>query len=60
MALKMMKNNKSPGEDGLPKEFYIHFQAVLIDLLHELYNNIGIVMSKLIPIEQNVEYKVDK
>ena len=26
-ATKEMKNNKTPGEDGIPKEFYLHFYS---------------------------------
>ena len=40
-ALIEMKNEKSPGEDGLPKEFYVTFFEELKDILVELYNNIN-------------------
>ena len=35
-----MKNGKSPGEDGIPKEFYEFFIDELKDILCELLNNI--------------------
>ncbi|KAI8521374.1 hypothetical protein Bbelb_011280 [Branchiostoma belcheri] len=38
-AVKGMENNKSPGSDGLPKEFYLQFWALLgqdlLDVLNE-------------------------
>ena len=39
-ALSQMKNNKSPGNDGLPKEFYITFWHDIKELLETLYINI--------------------
>ena len=39
-ALKAMKNNKSPGEDGITKEFYITFLEDIKDELCEMFNNI--------------------
>ena len=39
-AIKGMKNEKSPGDDGIPKEFYHKFFHLLKDELTELYNNI--------------------
>ena len=39
-AIKEMANEKSPGEDGLPKEFYQKFKTILIPELCEIYNNI--------------------
>ena len=39
-ALNQMSNNKSPGSDGLTKEFYIHFWPELKEELTELYINI--------------------
>ena len=39
-ALKQMKNNKSPGDDGLTKEFYAHFYLELKDDLTEVLNTI--------------------
>ena len=45
-----MAKEKSPGEDGLPKEFYHKFQDILIPELCELYNNI--VLSGKQPISQ--------
>lgn len=38
--LKNMKNGKSPGIDGFPKEFYLQFWDVLGDDLVETINNI--------------------
>ena len=39
-AIKEMANEKSPGDDGLPKEFYQKFKDILIPELCEIYNNI--------------------
>ena len=39
-ALKEMKKNRSPGEDGLTKEFYEKFDFLLIDEIGILLNNI--------------------
>ncbi|XP_060082146.1 uncharacterized protein LOC132561434 [Ylistrum balloti] len=39
-AIKHMKNNKSPGSDGLTKEFYLTFFDLLGDHLVTLYNDI--------------------
>ena len=39
-AIKSMNNEKSPGEDGIPKEFYNHFFDELKEILIELFNNI--------------------
>ena len=39
-AIQEMKNNKSPGNDGLPKEFYEVFWNELKYILPEVYNNI--------------------
>ena len=39
-AISGMKNEKSPGEDGIPKEFYDKYYHLLEDHLSELYNNI--------------------
>ena len=35
-----MKNEKSPGEDGIPKEFYDKYYHLFEDELYYLYNNI--------------------
>ena len=35
-----MKNNKTPGEDELSKEFYITFKDLLIEDMSEMLNNI--------------------
>ena len=37
-TIKKLKNNKSPGPDGFPGEFYKCFQAEMIPLLHRVYN----------------------
>ncbi len=39
-AIREMKNEKSPGEDGIPKEFYLSFFDELKEILTELFNNI--------------------
>ena len=39
-ALNQMQNNKSPGADGLPKEFYITFWSELKEDICEMLNNI--------------------
>ena len=49
-ALNKMANNKSPGNDGLPKEFYITFWEELKSDLVELYNNI--YLKKCLPESQ--------
>lgn len=33
-----LKNNKSPGADGFPGEFYKHFQEEITPLLHRVFN----------------------
>lgn len=38
-ALKSMKNNKTPGPDGLTKEFYLHYWDIVGDDLTEVLNN---------------------
>ena len=40
LALKGMKNNKSPGSDGLPREFYLKFWNTLKPHLLEVLNEI--------------------
>ena len=49
-AISGMKNEKSPGEDGIPKEFYDKYYHLLEDHLSELYNNI--LLSKEQPQSQ--------
>ena len=39
-VIKEMKNEKSPGDDGIPKEFYEHFFNDMKEILTELFNNI--------------------
>ena len=39
-AIKELMDEKSPGDDGLPKEFYAKFQEIIIPELSEIYNNI--------------------
>ena len=46
-ALGNMENNKTPGPDGLPKEFYVTFFDTVIDDLCEVYNYI--LTSELMP-----------
>ena len=40
LALAGMKNNKTPGLDGLPREFYIKFFNIMSDDLCEVFNEI--------------------
>ena len=49
-AIKGMKNEKSPGDDEIPKEFYHKFFHLLKDELTELYNNIK--FEKIMPDSQ--------
>ena len=42
-----MENNKKPGPDGLPKEFYVTFFGTVIDDFCEVYNYI--LDSELMP-----------
>ena len=49
-AIKGMKNEKSPGDDGIPKEVYHKFFHLLKDELTELYNNIK--FEKIMPDSQ--------
>ena len=39
LAIKQMQNNKSPGLDGLPKEFYAKFFSIIGDKFVEMINN---------------------
>ena len=39
-ALKQMDNFKSPGSDGLPKDFYLTFFDIISDVLVSVYNNV--------------------
>ena len=39
IAIKGMKNEKSPGEDSITKEFYETYYEQLKDEMTELYNN---------------------
>ena len=38
-ALKQMHNNKSPGQDGLPKEFYVKVFPIIGDIFVQVVNN---------------------
>jgi endonuclease/exonuclease/phosphatase family metal-dependent hydrolase len=38
-ALPRLKNNKSPGPDGLTSEFYKQFNDLLIPILHRVFND---------------------
>ena len=44
-AVNQMHNNKSPGTDGLPKEFYTTFWPELKDELVEMLNNVFLKQS---------------
>lgn len=37
LATKSMQNNKAPGPDGFPVEFFFKIQAKLAPLLHSVY-----------------------
>ena len=37
-AVKKMQNNKTPGPDGIPKEFYKHFWDLLKEHMTDVYN----------------------
>ena len=37
-AVKEMENNKTPGPDGIPKEFYTHFWNLPIEHMTDIYN----------------------
>lgn len=37
LALQKMQNNKAPGPDGFPVEFFKAFQNQLVPLLHSVY-----------------------
>ena len=41
-----MENNKSPGIDGIPIEFYKEFYQTLENDLLQLYNNIIFIQQK--------------
>ena len=49
-ALKGMSRNKSPGLDGLPMEFYLHFWATLgndlVEVLNHSYENMSLSSSQ--------------
>ena len=51
-AIEEQNNNKSPGEDGIPSEFYKKFKKKIAPILKEIYNNIYI-REELIPSMQN-------
>ena len=51
-ALKAMKNGKTPGEDGIPKEFYLHFCHEIHVELMEMINNIAL-RGELAPSQRN-------
>ena len=40
-----MKNEKSPGEDGLPREFYHKYFHLLKEEMSELYNYIYMTLN---------------
>ena len=49
-AIKELRREKSPGDDGLPSEFYKAFVDELIEILVELLNNIR--LSEILPSSQ--------
>ena len=56
-AIKGMKNEKSPGDDRIPKEFYHKFFHLLKDELTELYNNTK--FEKIMPdLQKNATVKL--
>jgi len=40
IAIKNLKNNTSPGSDGLSKEFYMHFRDILTPVLKDMMTDI--------------------
>ena len=48
------KNKKSPGEDGLTKEFYITFLDIFKSELCELFNNMKLVNSEPISMKNAI------
>ena len=54
ISLKLFQNGKSPGSDGLPKEFYATFSDVLIPVLHRLYT--VIYKTKTLTKSQKISY----
>ena len=54
IAIKGMKNEKSPGEDGIPKEFYDKYYHLIEDELYYLYNNI--LIDKVQPSSQKMRW----
>lgn len=62
-ALQNMQNNKSPGPDGFPVEFFKAFQAKLIPILHSVYLeslHLGSLPPTLRQASFNVLLKKDK
>ena len=53
-CLKSFKNGKSPGSDGLTKEFYLAFIEILLPLLLKLYNII--YESEKLSVSQKLSY----
>ena len=51
-AIKQMAENKSPGLDGLPKEFYETFWETIEDHITELYNHILFTKKQLSTTQQ--------
>src|SRR5438128_2236421 len=39
-AISQSPNNKAPGPDGIPSEFYTHYQDILVPKLTVMFNNI--------------------
>ena len=53
-AITSMKNEKSPGEDGLTKEFYVTFLDIFKTELCELFNNMKLANSEPISMKNAI------
>ena len=52
MLLNKWKTIKSPGDDGLTKEFYITFEDLLVPIITEVINNV-ILSGRIPPSQEN-------
>ena len=53
-AITSMKNEKSPGEEGLTKEFYVTFLDIFKTELCELFNNMKLANSEPISMKNAI------